>query len=78
MHGLQKAPQYNGKIGVIQRWDGDRFVVNLEGKGKGVKIKPENLKPLRSTESDASAGSQDKVGQDGVSHQAFTGLVRER
>jgi len=78
VHGLQKAPQYNGKIGVIERWEGDRFVVNLEGKGKGVKIKPENLKPLRSTESDASAGSQDKVGQDGVGHQAFTGLVRER
>ena len=53
-------------------------MVNLEGKGKGVKIKPENLKPLRSTESDAGAGSQDKVGQDGVGHQAFTGLVRER
>ena len=78
VHGLTKAPEYNGRCGVIERWEGDRFVVKLEGKSKGVKIKPENLKPLRSTESDASAGSQDKVGQDGVGHQAFTGLVRER
>jgi hypothetical protein len=40
----------------------DRFVVMLDGRDKGVRIKPENLKPLpRET-----------------GNSAFTGLVKER
>jgi ribosomal protein L21E len=79
VHGLTKAPQYNGKHGVIERWEGDRFVVKLEGKAKGVKIKPENLKPL----APGDASSERELGQiagerDELPSPAFSGRVRER
>ena len=76
VHGLTKAPEYNGQSGVIERWEGDRFVVKLEGKAKGVRIKPENLKPLKSDECQEEEAGQPPQG----AHQApaFSGVVRER
>jgi len=60
--GLKNAPQYNGKTGTVERFDGERFVVRLEGKSAGVRIKPENLEPV----GDRPAAA------------AFSGKVRER
>jgi hypothetical protein len=76
-----QAPQYNGKRGVIERWDGERFVVRIHDKEKGVKIKPENLRPCRdvSREAAGSAGEmQEEEEEHGPLEKAFTGVVRER
>ena len=77
VHGLTKAPQYNGKHGVIVRWEGDRFVVKLEGNEKGVKIKPENLKPLAPRDASSDSAIGHNAGESGE-QPAFTGRVRER
>lgn len=48
VEGLKQAAHYNGQTGVVERFDGERFVVRLKGKPKPVRIRPENLATLRS------------------------------
>ena len=75
----KQAPQYNGKRGTIERWEGDRFVVKLEGKDKGVKIKPDNLRAVtarnKHTDNDRGADLEEEE-EEGPA--AFSGIVHER
>ena len=84
VHGLTKALEYNGRCGVIERWEGDRFVVRLEGKTKGVKIKPENLKALAGVAGQGQgheaglSGEGERGEEESMQAPAFSGVVRER
>lgn len=48
LHGLQKAPSLNGRVGTLQSFDavGDRWNVELEGEGGVKSVRTANLRPL--------------------------------
>eukprot|EP00287_Rhodomonas_sp_CCMP768_P020823 CAMPEP_0202814736 /NCGR_PEP_ID=MMETSP1389-20130828/5792_1 /ASSEMBLY_ACC=CAM_ASM_000865 /TAXON_ID=302021 /ORGANISM="Rhodomonas sp., Strain CCMP768" /LENGTH=115 /DNA_ID=CAMNT_0049486561 /DNA_START=140 /DNA_END=484 /DNA_ORIENTATION=- len=69
--GLSKAAEYNGRVGTVQRFDGERFAVLLDavsdGKKKTLRVKPENLRPHKGWHSETKQAAA-----------AFSGVVREK
>lgn len=76
--GLSKAAAYNGRVGVVQRYDGERFAVELDpgpdgSKKKTLRVKPENLRPLP-----APPTSGEWLSESEAASAAFSGVVKER
>eukprot|EP01046_Picozoa_sp_COSAG06_P028365 COSAG06_NODE_2549_length_6687_cov_142.924256_1_plen_372_part_00 len=68
--GLQGAPQHNGKLGVVQRFDAEkgRFVLKIAGMKKPLAVKPGNLtmsKPLAKGFLDSAAAAKEPKGKKG-------------
>ena len=66
--GLQGAPQHNGKLGIVQKFDAEkgRYVLQIKGMKKPLAVKPGNLtlsKPLEKGFLDSAAAKKPAKGK---------------
>jgi hypothetical protein len=60
--GLKSTPQHNGKLGIVQQQDGERYVVKLEKSMKVLKVRPENLEEAAEVDAVKTGFLQSKPG----------------
>jgi hypothetical protein len=66
--GLTKAAHFNGQFAEVAAVVGDRLLVTLEGTGKQLKVKPENIIPAGGTSLDSVLGGSPRPGHTAEAH----------